>query len=97
MKGISNIQFIDLQVTSFGFSMKPSSDLFIIKSHVKNVSACGIDISFPYNIRNNYVQIHKSCINCMMSIKIVVLNAVGRQSSVLCVHGTGTNSCTKVS
>ena len=35
MNGISNIQFIDLQVTSFGFSVKPSSDLFIIKSHVK--------------------------------------------------------------
>jgi len=37
MNGISNIQFIDLQVTSFGFSMKPSSDLFLIKSHVKNL------------------------------------------------------------
>lgn len=36
VNGISNIQFIDLQVTSFSFSMKPSN-LFISKSHVKKL------------------------------------------------------------
>jgi len=43
-------QFRALQVTNPGFSSKPSSDLFIIKSHTKNlISACGIEISLPYS------------------------------------------------
>jgi len=44
------MQFTALQVTSPGFSSKPLSDLFSIKSHAKNlISACGIEISLPYN------------------------------------------------
>jgi len=46
MNCISNIQFIDLQVTSSSFAMKPSSDLFIIKSHVKKTYICMWDWYF---------------------------------------------------
>ena len=46
-------QFTNLWITSSGFSIKPSSDLFIIKSNTRKlIPACGIGISFPYNIHH---------------------------------------------
>jgi len=51
-------QFTNIQIASFGLSIQPSSDLFIIKSYAKNTYwhfACEIEISFPSNKR------HKTC------------------------------------
>lgn len=46
-------QFTALWIISPGFSSKPSSDLFIITSYTKNlILACGIEISFPYNMHH---------------------------------------------
>ena len=44
------------------FSIKLLSDLFIIKSRTRKlILACGIEISFPYNIRHkNYVKVCES-------------------------------------
>jgi hypothetical protein len=49
-------QFMDLQVTSCSFSIQPSSDLFIINCHKKElIPADGIEISFLYTLHHKNI------------------------------------------